>query len=226
MKAPNSRCAEEGITFVGPRPETLELFGDKTRARALAERSGVPVLLGTNRPTSLEEARQFFNSLNGAPMMIKALAGGGGRGMRVVSRADELEPAFERSRSEAKQAFGNGDVYVEKLVSPTRHIEVQVVGDRSGVVIHLGERECSIQRRHQKLEEIAPAPGLDEKIREKLCEAAVQLAEQAEYESLGTFEFLVGCEQQNGDEVSFSFIEVNAGLQVEHTVTEEVTGVD
>ena len=220
------RCAEQGITFVGPRPETLELFGDKARARAMAESCLVPVLPGTSGATSFDAAREFFESLAGAPMMIKALAGGGGRGMRAVSRADELESAYERSRSEAEQAFGNGDLYVERLVREARHIEVQVVGDGSGAVIHLGERECSIQRRHQKLVEIAPAPGLDEALREELCEAAVRVAAQARYQNLGTFEFLVDAAQGDGGEASFSFIEANARLQVEHTVTEEVTGVD
>ena len=220
------RCAEEGITFVGPRPETLELFGDKARARAMAESCLVPVLPGTSGATSIEEVRECFESLGGDAMMIKALAGGGGRGMRVVESGDEIEAAYERSRSEAEQAFGNGDLYVERLVRRARHIEVQVVGDGSGAVIHLGERECSIQRRHQKLIEIAPAPGLAEPLREELCEAALRLAEQARYENLGTFEFLVDAAQGGGGEASFSFIEANARLQVEHTVTEEVTGVD
>ena len=220
------RCTEEGITFVGPQPETLELFGDKARARALAESCLVPVPPGTSGATSIEEAREFFESLGGDAMMIKALAGGGGRGMRVVESGDEIEAAYERSRSEAEQAFGNGDLYVERLVRDARHIEVQVVGDGSGAIIHLGERECSIQRRHQKLIEIAPAPGLGEQLREELCEAAVRLAEQARYQNLGTFEFLVDAAQGGGGEASFSFIEANARLQVEHTVTEEVTGVD
>ena len=220
------RCAEQGITFVGPRPETLELFGDKARARAMAESCLVPVLPGTSGATSLDEAREFFESLGGAPMMIKALAGGGGRGMRAVSRVEEIESAYERSRSEAVKAFGVGDVYVERLVREARHIEVQIVGDGSGAVIHLGERECSIQRRHQKLVEIAPAPGLAEAMREELCGAAVRLAEQVSYQNLGTFEFLVDRAAGAGGESAFSFIEANARLQVEHTVTEEVTGVD
>ena len=220
------RCSEENITFIGPRPETLELFGDKARARALAESCLVPVLPGTSRATSLEEAREFFHSVANGAMMIKALTGGGGRGMRVVTCADEIETAYERSRSEAEQAFGNGDLYVEQLVTDARHIEVQVVGDNSGKVIHLGERECSIQRRHQKLVEIAPAPGLNKQLREMLCNAAVKLAKEARYKNLGTFEFLVDRNQDAPDEQAFSFIEANARLQVEHTVTEEVTGVD
>ncbi len=220
------RCGEQGLTFVGPRPETLELFGDKARARAMAESCLVPVLPGTSGATSLDEAREFFESLGGTPMMIKALVGGGGRGMRAVARVEEIESAYERSRSEAVKAFGVGDVYVERLVREARHIEVQIVGDGSGAVIHLGERECSIQRRHQKLVEIAPAPGLAEAMREELCGAAVRLAEQARYQNLGTFEFLVDRAAGGGGESAFSFIEANARLQVEHTVTEEVTGVD
>ena len=218
------RCAEEGIIFVGPRPQTLELFGDKARARAWAEKHYVPVLPGTSGPTSLEQAREFFESLAGGAMMIKALAGGGGRGMRVVSRAHEMEDAYERSRSEAEKAFGNGDLYVERLASGARHIEVQIAGDGSGAVIHLGERECSIQRQRQKLIEIAPAPGLEDPLRKKLCDAALKLAEQARYQNVGTFEFLVN--RSWSDEAPFAFIEANARLQVEHTVTEEVTGVD
>ena len=150
-----------GITFVGPRPDILELFGDKVQARALAQRCGVPVLPGTSQPTSLDEARAFFASLgDGGAMLIKAVAGGGGRGMRMVHSADELEEAYARCRSEAKTAFGNGDVYVERLIPRARHIEVQIVGDGSGAVSHVWERECSIQRRHQKLVEVAPSPGL------------------------------------------------------------------
>src|SRR5262249_46973068 len=149
------------ITFVGPRAEILDLFGDKGQARALAMSCGVPVLSGTSGPTSLAQARSFFTSLGeGGAMMIKAVAGGGGRGMRAVFHPEEIEEAYTRCQSEAIQAFGNGDVYVERLIPHARHLEVQIIGDGSGAVSHLGERECSIQRRHQKLVEIAPSPGL------------------------------------------------------------------
>ena len=220
------RCAEEGITFVGPRAETLELFGDKVQARALAEHCEVPVLPGTTQPTSLEEATAFLSSLGvGGAMMIKAVAGGGGRGMRVVQSPDELEEAYTRCQSEAKTAFGNGDVYVEQLIVRARHIEVQIVGDGSGAVSHLWERECSIQRRHQKLVEIAPSPGLPPTLRDQLIAAAVLLAGTVKYNNVGTFEFLVDANATNGG-ADYAFIEANARLQVEHTVTEEVTGVD
>ena len=220
------RCAEAGISFVGPRPDILELFGDKVQARALAQRCGVPVLPGTSQPTSLDEARAFFASLgDGGAMLIKAVAGGGGRGMRMVHSADELEEAYARCRSEAKTAFGNGDVYVERLIPRARHIEVQIVGDGSGAVSHVWERECSIQRRHQKLVEVAPSPGLPVPLRDRLIAAAVRLAETVKYNSLGTFEFLVDAATAE-DEAEYAFIETNARLQVEHTVTEEVTGLD
>ncbi len=219
-------CAEAGMTFVGPQVETLTLFGDKGQARALAEKCEVPVLPGTSGPTSVDEARAFLTSLGtGGGVMIKALAGGGGRGMRAVQTADDLEAAYARCRSEAAAAFGTGDVYIEQLIPRARHIEVQVVGDGSGAVSHLGERECSIQRRNQKLVEIAPSPGLSSALRERLSAAAVRLAREVQYASLGTFEFLVDAEH-GGDNATFAFIEANARLQVEHTVTEEVTGVD
>ena len=220
------RCAEAAVTFVGPQVETLALFGDKGQARILAERCGVPVLPGTSGATSVDEAKAFLASLGaGGAVMIKALAGGGGRGMRAVQAVDDIEAAYARCQSEATSAFGNGDVYVEQLIPRARHIEVQVVGDGSGAVSQLGERECSIQRRNQKLVEIAPSPGLLPELRERLSSAAVRLAQAVQYASLGTFEFLVNAEQ-DGDNATFAFIEANARLQVEHTVTEEVTGVD
>ncbi|MGI8550902.1 MAG: carboxyl transferase domain-containing protein [Dehalococcoidia bacterium] len=220
------RCAEAGIIFVGPRVELLELFGDKVRAREAAEQAGVPVLPGTRKPTSLEEARDFFRSLpDGEAMIIKAIAGGGGRGMRVVERLDQLEDAYARAQSEARAAFGNGDVYVEQLLRTARHIEVQIAGDGSGAVSQFGERDCSIQRRHQKLIEIAPAPGLPTGLRDRITTAAVQFARSVRYNNIGTFEFLVDASQLD-DESPIAFIETNPRLQVEHTVTEEVTGID
>ncbi|WP_369240618.1 carboxyl transferase domain-containing protein [Streptomyces sp. R21] len=209
-------CAEAGITFVGPSPEVLDLFGDKSRARALARQLGVPVLAGTDGATSLDDAREF---LTGGPVMIKAVGGGGGRGMRVVRTPDELAAAWERCRAEAQQGFGRGELYVERLLEGSRHIEAQILGDATGAVTHLWERDCSAQRRHQKLIEIAPAPELADSTREKLLSSALRMARFTHYTGLGTFEFLV-----RGEE--FHFIEANPRLQVEHTVTEEVTGVD
>ncbi|HEV2563115.1 MAG TPA: carboxyl transferase domain-containing protein [Rhizomicrobium sp.] len=212
-------CAEVGLTFIGPTPETLELFGNKSRAREFAKKNGVPVLPGTDAAT-LEEIQKFFSGLgNNAAIMLKAVAGGGGRGMRLVRNASELEAAYARCQSEAKLAFGNGDVYAEQFFPQARHIEVQIVGD-SEQVTHLWDRECSIQRRHQKIIEIAPAIGLPEKMRQKLFAAATTLAKAAHYRNLGTIEFLVDANGQ------YAFIEANPRLQVEHTVTEEITGLD
>ena len=213
------RCAEAGITFVGPSPEILALFGDKAAGRALATRCHVPVVAGTDGPTTLEEAAAFLASLDGEPAILKAIGGGGGRGMRVVREPGELEEAWARCRSEAEQAFGVADVFVERLLPDAHHVEVQIVGDGTGAVSHLGERECSLQRRHQKLVETAPAPALDPTRRRDLLDAAVRMAGAVDYASLGTFEFLV-------DAAGFAFIEANPRLQVEHTVTEEVTGID
>ena len=217
------RCGEAGVLFVGPSPEALELFGDKARARALAARCGVPIVEGTEGATTLEEARRLLAALGpGASLMIKAVSGGGGRGVRPVHSGDELERAFERCASEAAAAFGSGDLYVERWLPRARHVEVQIAGDAAGEIVHFGERECSVQRRHQKLCEIAPAPWLDAALRERLLEAALRLAREARYAGLGTVEFLVDAD----DPTAFFFIEANARLQVEHTVTEEVTGVD
>ncbi len=220
------RCAEEGITFVGPRPETLDTFGDKARARALAERCGVAVVPGSSGPTGLDEARAFLESLgDGGSMVIKAISGGGGRGMRTVHRPADVAEAYARCQSEAQAAFGTGEVYVERWIPRARHIEVQVVGDGSGGVSHLWERECSIQRRNQKVVEVAPSPGLSPDLRARLTSAAVRLAEEVRFSSLGTFEFLVDA-TAGADDPDFTFIETNPRLQVEHTVTEAVTGVD
>ncbi|MBI1815370.1 MAG: carbamoyl-phosphate synthase large subunit [Deltaproteobacteria bacterium] len=219
------RAASVGITFVGPRPETLEIFGDKTQARALAERCGVPVLRGTAGAVTRDEAKRFLASLGaGGAMMIKAVAGGGGRGMRVVRSGEEVDNAYTRCQSEARQAFGNGDVYVERFMPSTRHIEVQIVGDGSGTISHLGERDCSIQRRHQKLVEIAPCPSLSLDLRARLTADAVRMAASVSYLNAGTFEFLVDAGAP--DTSAYAFIEANPRLQVEHTVTEEVFGLD
>jgi acetyl/propionyl-CoA carboxylase alpha subunit/acetyl-CoA carboxylase carboxyltransferase component len=219
------RCAEEGIVFVGPSPDALELFGDKVKAKQLARRCGLPVIEGTAGPTTLDEARSFFTSLGAnAAVMIKAVAGGGGRGMRIVEEPSRLEEAYARCQSEAKAAFGNDQVYVERLIRKARHIEVQIIGDHYGAISHLWERECTIQRRNQKLIEVAPSPSLSDALRARIIEAAKQLAAAAHYDSLGTFEFLVDGEASG--EQAFAFIEANPRLQVEHTVTEEVLGVD
>ena len=218
-----ARCAEAGVVFVGPSVPALDAFGDKTKARKLAEQCGVPVLRGTSWPTPLAEVRAFFAE-NGA-VMIKALAGGGGRGMRAVARADDLDEAYARCRSEAEKAFGVGDVYVEEWLPLARHLEVQLVGDGSGAVSHVWERECTVQRRHQKLVELAPSPALDAGVRAALLDAAVKLGQAVKYRGLGTIEFLLDASAR---EVGgrFAFIEANARLQVEHTVTEAVTGID
>jgi acetyl/propionyl-CoA carboxylase alpha subunit/acetyl-CoA carboxylase carboxyltransferase component len=219
-------CADAGITFVGPTPEHLALFGDKTRARAVAGEVGVPVIRGLDRAVSLDETRAFFAELGtDAAMIIKAVAGGGGRGTRVVTSAAEVDAVYERCRSEAQAAFGVADVYVEAFIPRARHIEVQILGDAAGAVTHLFERECSVQRRFQKVIEVAPAPGLDAALRDQIIAAALRLADHVRYRSLGTFEFLVDISGRTGVD-PFVFIEANARLQVEHTVTEAVTGVD
>lgn len=219
------RCAEAGLIFVGPRPELLELFGDKVRARHVASQCDVPVLVGSVGPTSLAETKAFFQAgPTDAAVVIKAVAGGGGRGMRVVRRFEEVEEAYSRCQSEARAAFGNSDVYVERFMPAARHIEIQILGDHSGSIAHLWERECTVQRRHQKLIEIAPSPSITPATRDQLIAAALRMAQQVKYDSLGTFEFLVDTNATAN--TTFAFIEANPRLQVEHTVTEEVTGVD
>ncbi len=218
------RCGEAGITFVGPTPRLLNLFGDKVRARQAAREAGVAVIAGSDEAVTLAEARAFFESLGEhAAVMLKAVAGGGGRGSRAVTEIGELEAAWERCESEARMAFGSGALYVEQLIPRARHIEVQVIGDLHGGIGHLWERECSVQRRFQKIVEIAPAPHLAAETRAAIVEAAMQIARAAGYSSLGTFEFLLDA-ADDGD--AFYFLEANARLQVEHTVTEQVTGVD
>ncbi len=213
------RCAEEGIAFIGPTPEQLELFGDKLRAREAAVAAGLPVVPGTPEPVDDEQAITFAEEV-GFPVMVKAAAGGGGRGMRVARDLDELRQVLPVARREATTAFGRGDLYVEKLVRNPRHIEVQILADQHGRVEHLWERDCSIQRRHQKVVEIAPAVGLDPATRRAMCESARALMEHSGYQGAGTVEFLL---EPDGD---FFFIEVNARIQVEHTVTELVMGID
>ena len=214
------RCQAAGLTFIGPSPETLQLFGDKAAARDLAERCAVPLVPGLNQAVTLEQAADFL--AEHGSVMLKALAGGGGRGMRAVDDAAQLAEAFARCTSEAQGAFGSGALYVEKRVRRARHIEVQVLGDGSGAVSHLWERDCSLQRRHQKLVEIAPSPDLDVPTREAIIASALRLAVEVQYRGIGTFEFLLDLDQPG----RFYFMEANPRVQVEHTVTEQVTGVD
>ncbi|WOH64685.1 carboxyl transferase domain-containing protein [Bradyrhizobium sp. BWA-3-5] len=220
------RCIEEHIVFVGPSPDALDLFGDKAQAKALAKQCGVPITEGTSGPTSLEEAKAFLESQGeGGAIMIKAIAGGGGRGMRIVDDPLRLEEAYARCRSEAMAAFGSDGVYVERLIRNARHIEVQIICDHHGAISHLWERECTVQRRNQKLIEVAPSPSLSDALRIRIIDAAKELAAAANYDNLGTFEFLVDNDARTSDK-AFAFIEANPRLQVEHTVTEQVLGVD
>ncbi|XP_016307274.1 pyruvate carboxylase, mitochondrial-like [Sinocyclocheilus anshuiensis] len=213
-------CVDAGVRFIGPSPEVVCKMGDKVEARALAIKAGVPVVPGTDAPiSSLQEAQEFAKTY-GFPIIFKAAYGGGGRGMRVVRDYEELEENYQRAYSEALAAFGNGALFVEKFIEKPRHIEVQILGDKYGNVIHLYERDCSIQRRHQKVVEIAPAAQLDLHLRDRLTSDSVNLAKQVGYENAGTVEFLV---DKHGKHY---FIEVNSRLQVEHTVTEEITDVD
>jgi pyruvate carboxylase len=214
-------CTRAGLTFIGPSPETLRLLGNKVKARKLAESVGVPVMPATGPlPKNLPEAVELAR-LIGFPLMLKASWGGGGRGMRIIESEPQLSSHIEPARSEARTAFGNDELYLEKLVQRALHVEVQILGDAHGNIVHLFERDCSVQRRNQKVVERAPAPYLNEKLRRKLCDAALRLAEAANYVNAGTCEFLI--DRDNGE---FYFIEVNPRIQVEHTVTEVVTGID
>ncbi|WP_243290834.1 pyruvate carboxylase [Bacillus sp. FJAT-47783] len=213
------RCEEEGIIFIGPKSKHLDMFGDKVKARHQAELAGIPVIPGSNGPiSSLDEAVRFGEEY-GYPFIIKAALGGGGRGMRIVRSEAGLKESYERAKSEAKAAFGSDEVYVEKLIENPKHIEVQIIGDHEGNIVHLYERDCSVQRRHQKVVEVAPSVSLSDSLRQRICEAAVQLMENVKYVNAGTVEFLVSGEE-------FYFIEVNPRVQVEHTITEMITGVD
>ena len=214
-------CEKAGITFVGPTPQLLELLGDKTAARGLAISAGVPVLAGTEKPVkSADEAKKIAGEI-GYPVMVKAAMGGGGRGMRVVRDESELEARLEEAQGEAKSAFGDAAVFLEKYLARARHLEVQILADAYGNLLHLWERDCSVQRRHQKVVEVAPAPNLPESVRTELCAAALELARKAKYRNAGTVEFLYDVDAQK-----WYFIEVNPRIQVEHTVTEMVTGID
>jgi acetyl-CoA carboxylase biotin carboxylase subunit len=212
------RCADEGVTFVGPRPDAIEIMGRKPEARAFMAKAGVPIVPG-GPAESLSEAHATAARV-GYPVMLKAAAGGGGRGMRRVGAAGELEANFERAQREALNSFGDATVYIEKEVTRARHVEVQVLGDQHGGLVHLYDRDCSVQRRHQKVVEESPSPHLPESALHGLCETAVRGARAVNYSSAGTFEFLVDAEHH------FYFLEMNTRLQVEHPITELCTGVD
>ncbi len=212
--------AEAGITFIGPSPESIELMGDKTSARIAARKAGAPIVPGTTQPiTSEAEARKLASEI-GFPVLLKASAGGGGKGMRTVRSAEEISAAFSMAGAEALSAFGDPSVYIEKLIERPRHIEIQIIGDQHGHMVHLGERECSLQRRHQKVIEECPASFNDPDLRERMGAAAIKIARAADYYNAGTIEFLVDVHK------SFYFLEMNTRLQVEHPVTELVTGID
>ncbi len=214
-------CEKAGITFVGPRPELLEMMGDKTAARALAQKINVPTLPGTEDPVSdRNQALKIANEI-GFPLIIKAAFGGGGRGMRVVHKAADLADLLDEAQGEAGRAFGNSAVFLEKYIPRAKHIEVQILGDKHGNVLHLHERDCSVQRRHQKVVEIAPSVGVDDTVRRELCDAAVRMAKAVKYDNAGTIEFLYDL-----DTKKWYFIEMNPRIQVEHTVTEVITGID
>ena len=211
---------KSGVIFIGPSSRHVQFMGDKIEAKRLMKEAGVPVLPGTENPVgSLSEARNIVRDI-GLPVIIKAASGGGGRGMRIVRNPDALEKAFSMAQKEAEISFGDPRVYIEKYIENPRHIEVQIAADQHGNIIHLGERECSIQRRHQKLLEESPSPAVDENLRTKMGEAAIKGAQAINYHSLGTMEFLLD------EDGNFYFMEMNTRIQVEHPVTEWVTGID
>jgi acetyl-CoA carboxylase, biotin carboxylase subunit len=212
-------CADNDLVFIGPSAEVMARMGDKVRAKAELKAADVPLVPGTEGATDLDESREAAEKV-GYPVLLKATAGGGGKGMRLVQGPDELDSAYSTAALEAEAAFGDGSLYLEKAVSPARHVEIQVLADGQGGVLTLGERECSIQRRHQKLIEESPSPALDNETREAMEAAAERACHAIGYRNAGTFEFLLGPDR------SFYFIELNARLQVEHPVTEMVTGVD
>ncbi|OYD15607.1 acetyl-CoA carboxylase biotin carboxylase subunit [candidate division WOR-3 bacterium JGI_Cruoil_03_44_89] len=213
-------CEENGFKFIGPKPEVIREMGNKSEAKEFARKAGVPVIPGSNKAvTDIGSAERIAEEI-GYPVIIKAAFGGGGRGMKIVHSTRDIEKFINIASSEAETAFGSGDIYIEKYIENPRHIEVQILGDEHGNIVWLGERECSIQRRHQKLIEEAPSPIVDEDLRKKLGDAAKRFANYVGYASAGTVEFLL-----NGDK-NYYFMEVNSRIQVEHPVTEEVTGVD
>jgi acetyl-CoA carboxylase, biotin carboxylase subunit len=213
-------CRACGITFIGPAPEAIRLMGDKAQARSMAKQAGAPVVPGSEGPLEGVDEAQALADTIGYPVVVKAAAGGGGRGMRIVRARDMLAQAFATCQAEAAQAFGSSELYLEKFIEEARHVEVQVLGDRNGIRVHLGERDCSVQRRHQKLLEESPASAISEETRAGLYKAALAVANSVNYVSAGTVEFLVA---RDG---TFYFIEMNTRIQVEHPITEMVTGID
>jgi acetyl-CoA carboxylase, biotin carboxylase subunit len=213
-------CRACGITFIGPAPEAIRLMGDKAQARSMAKQAGAPVVPGSEGPLEGVDEAQALADTIGYPVVVKAAAGGGGRGMRIVRARDMLAQAFATCQAEAAQAFGSSELYLEKFVEEARHVEVQVLGDKNGIRVHLGERDCSVQRRHQKLLEESPASAISEETRAGLYKAALAVANSVNYVSAGTVEFLVA---RDG---TFYFIEMNTRIQVEHPITEMVTGID
>jgi len=212
-------CSEAGIAFIGPHPAAIKDMGLKIEARERAQRAGIPVIPGSEALSDIEQAVSYAASI-GYPVMLKASAGGGGRGLRICRSDDDVRRQMSISQSEARKAFGNDSVFIEKYLEHPHHIEFQIVADKHGNIVHLGERDCSIQRRHQKMIEIAPSLILDEALRQRMGEAAVAAARSVDYNSVGTVEFLVDSDR------NFYFLEMNTRIQVEHTITEEITGID
>jgi len=213
-------CVDNNITFIGPSAENITQMGDKLEARKIARSAGVPLVPGSDHARNPGEAGELAEQI-GYPLLLKASAGGGGRGIKLVSNAREIEDTFRTAAAEARAAFGNDTLYMEKYVGNARHIEVQILGDQHGNVIHVGERDCSLQRRHQKIVEEAPAYAVPPEVRTKICEAAASLARRIGYRSAGTIEFIY-----DNDTADFYFLEMNTRIQVEHPVTEMITGVD
>jgi pyruvate carboxylase subunit A len=214
-------CQRRGITFIGPKPEHIEIFGDKVKAKSMMKKLGIPTVPGVDQPLNDPTDALHYAKEIGFPVILKSAYGGGGRGMRVVKKEEEMLPLFESAYREAETFFGKGDLFIEKYLENPKHIEVQIIGDKYGNVIHLGERDCSIQRKHQKIIEVTPCPVLPKDMRSKMLGLSVRAMMQVGYESAGTLEFLV--DLQKGE---FYFIEMNTRLQVEHTITEMISGVD
>ena len=214
------RCKDEGLIFIGPGPDAIRIMGSKLAAKEAVKSYDIPLVPGLDQAiTDLDYAKEYAERI-GYPVLIKASAGGGGKGMRIVEKTEDFEAQMERAVSEAKSAFGDGSVFIEKYIKSPRHIEIQILADKHGSVIHLNERECSIQRRHQKVVEEAPSPAVDGALRERMGRAAINVAKSCQYEGAGTVEFLIDAES------NFYFLEMNTRLQVEHPVTEMITGID
>ena len=214
------KCIEAGIEFIGPLPEMMERLGDKIQSKIVAAKAGVKTIPGVDKPIESEEQALEFAKFCGFPVMVKAAAGGGGRGMRIVRTEEELIPLYRSAKSEAKKAFGIDDIFIEKFLENPKHIEVQILGDKYGNIVHLYERDCSVQRRHQKVVEMTPALSISEEQRQAMCSDAIKIAQEVGYRNAGTIEFLVD------NQGNHYFIEMNPRVQVEHTITEMTTGID